>query len=34
MKLYKNTLKIMAIVIESLYYHMDMHLLVFHADIT
>ena len=34
MKLYKNMLKIAAIAIEILYYHMNMNLLVSHADIT
>ena len=32
MKLYKNTLKIVVIVIEILFYHINMNLLVSHAD--
>ena len=34
MKLYKNMEKIAGIVIEILYYHMNMSGLVFHVDIT
>ena len=34
MKLYKNMLKIVGIVIETLYYHMNMNFLAFHVDIT
>ena len=34
MKLYKNKLNIVGIVIETLYYHMNMNLLVSHVDIT
>ena len=33
MKLYKNREKIAGIVIEILYYHMNMNLLVSHVDI-
>ena len=34
MKLYKNMAKDAGVVIETLYYHMNMNLLAFHADIT
>ena len=34
MRLYKNTLKIVAIVFETLYYHMNTNLLVSRVDIT